>query len=184
MGTATALVGPTRERVRKASDFEAPVTDQKRRRVHWRMLSTAETMHNAGKLSDEQLNAFKRFERDLSESQSGRRVIARYGAEAGTGGTPLLQLSEYALTALSPEERRSDAYDYIKRALAAVGEPRSVELLIVAATEDMTLESLGRSVLCIGNKAQATAAAQRTLQTATYALAQHYGYIAPLKPPE
>lgn len=183
--TATAaLLGPTRERLGKAADFEAPITDDKRRRTAWRLISIAESMHRACKLSDEQLAAFRQFERDLALSEIGNRVTSRYGAQAGSGGTPLMQLSVMALAALSPAERRSDAIDRLSDACNAIGEPQSVELLMYAAFGDVTAEGLGRDVLLISNKAQAIAAAHRTLQTGTYALAQHYGYVPPLKPPE
>lgn len=181
---ATALLGPTRERLAKAQDFDEPISDDSRRRMAWRMISIPESMHRADKLRSEQLLAFKHFERDLDLSNLGNRITSRYGAAASSSGTPLFQLSAVALYALSPEERRSDAMMRLSDACNAIGEPQSVELLMLAAVGDVTAECLGRDVLMISNKPQAIAAAYRTIQTGTYALAQHYGYVAPLKPPE
>ncbi len=169
-----SLLGPTVERLRRAPDFDVPVVDEKRRRPAFRIVDVVETMFRDGKIREEQVNAFRQFERDYNEASKSSVLLCRYGERASGGGTPLSQL---ASDLLCPEERRADAFRRASDAAKAVCEPRSVEVLVKLVTEQPTLEQLGRSVLMILNKPQATAAAMRTVQTATWHLAQHYGYI-------
>lgn len=169
-----SLVGPTAERLRRAPDFDVPLVDEKRRRPAFRIVDVIETMFRVGKIRAEQVNAFRQFERDYTEANRGGSLLSRYGERASGGGTPITQL---ASDLLCPEERRADAYRRVSDAAQAVAEPRCVEMLIAVVTKQSTLEDLGRDILMIGNKSQAVAVASRTLQMATWHLAQHYGYL-------
>lgn len=169
-----SMLGPTAERLRHASGCDVPLIDSKSRRHAFRVVDVIETMFRVGKIRTEQYNAFRQFEKDYAKAQKGVMRLSRFGDRASGGGTPISQL---AIDLLCPEECRMDAYAKISAAANAVGEPRCVEMLIAASTERTTLEELGRQVLLIGNKAQAAAVASRTLQMATWHLAQHYGYL-------
>lgn len=150
------------------------MVDDKRRRQTFRIVDVVETMFRDGKIRQEQINSFRQFERDYTTAVKSSVLLARYGERASGGGTPLSQL---ASDLLCPEERRADAYRKASDAAKAVCEPSSVEILIKLVTEQPTLEQLGRNVLMVPNKSQAIAAAARTIQTATWHLAQHYGYL-------
>lgn len=169
-----SLIGPTAERLRRAPDFDVPVVDEKRRRAAFRIVDVIETMFRVGKIREEQKNAFRQFEKDYTEANRGSALLSRYGERASGGGTPISQL---ASDLLCPEERRAEAFRKVSEAAQAVCEPRCVEMLIAVVTEQASLEDLGRRVLMVQNSAQAKAVASRTLQMATWHLAQHYGYL-------
>ena len=171
MTTATALLGPTRERLGKCGDFDIPITDAKRRRQAFRIVGVVETMWRAGSLPDRSMTAFKAFEKDLSIAHGSRGLLSRYGDDVTGIGTPLTQQVSDLLAA----EHRSEAHRSLAGALKAIGEPRTVETLLALATKDVKLEDIGRAILLIGNRQQAVAAARRTVQCGTYNLAEHYG---------
>jgi len=172
----TALLGPTRERLAKAAGFDVPAVDQKSRRQAFRLVDVIETMKRDGRLRDEQVNAFRQFEKDFTNSQRSSVLLCRYGEQASGGGTPLSQL---AYDILCPEERRAEAFGKARDAAVTVGEPRTVEALLMIVTEACNLERIGREVLMVMNKSQAIAVAARTVQMGTYMLALHYGYMQP-----
>lgn len=170
-----SLLGPTPERVAKAAGgVDVPVVDTKRRRNAFRVVGIVETMLREGRLRPEQAAAFRKWERDMAVAHSSSALLSRYGELTGSGGTPLSQL---ASDLLSPEERRTDAHRSLAQAAISVGEPRTVEVLIMLATTDATLEQIGRHVLMVGNRPQAKAQAERTIQLGTYWLARHYGFV-------
>jgi len=169
-------VGPTPERVAKATGVDVPIVDQTRRRQAFRMVDVIEAMSRDGRLRQEGVAAFRKFERALATANASGVLLSRYGAEAGGSGTPLSQL---ATDLLCPEERRAEAVSDVHFAVLAVGEPRTVEVLLAIATQEASLEQMGRRILLIGNKTAAIAAAARTVQMGTYALALHYGYVQP-----
>lgn len=168
------MLGPTPERLRRAQSFDLPGVDQKRRVHSFRLVDPIETMTRDGRLNDEQAHAFRRFEKDYTDAQKSSALLSRYGERASGGGTPLSQLAN---DLLCPEERRADAFRKAHEAAIAVGEPRSVEALIMIVTSASTLADVGRQVLRVKNRGQAVAAAAVTLQIATYKLAEHYGLI-------
>jgi hypothetical protein len=170
----TTLLGPTRQRVDKAAGVDVPIVDQRSRRQAFRVVDVIETMGRRGKLHDFQAAAFRRFEKDYTTVHKSSVLLGRYGAAASGSGTPLSQLAN---DLLCPEERRADAYTRVSEAALAVGEPRTVEALILVVSSDATLEDIGRVVLMIGNRPQAKVAAERTLQMGTYGLARHYGLV-------
>lgn len=169
-------VGPTPERVAKATGVDVPIVDNKRRRQAFRMVDVIESMHRQGRLREEGVAAFRKFERDLATAYASSPLLSRYGEQTGGRGTPLSQLTS---DILCPEERRADAINDVHCAAVAVGEPRTVESLLAIATREVSLELIGRTILLVGNKTAAIAAAGRTVQIGTYSLAMHYGYVQP-----
>lgn len=175
MTTETALLGPTPQRLARAFDADIPITDSTRRRRAFRLIGVVEGMARQGKLKKEQVEAFGDFEKDLSHAFASGSVVVRYGEQSGSGGTPVSQLASHLLG----PEKRADACASLALAARQIGEPRTLETLLAIAMAEATLEIVGRTILMIGNKTAAIAAAQRTVQIGTYSLAVHYGRTNP-----
>ena len=173
-------VGPTPERVAKASGVDVPIVDQTRRRQAFRMVDVVETMRRDGRLRDESVAAFRKFEREVALSRLTSVQIGMYGDYVAGGSRLVAQIEG---DGMSPEERRQEAHARLAQARMFIGEPRTVEALMTIATEETSLEKIGRGILMIGNKTAAIAAAARTVQIGTYALAMLYGYVQPREQP-
>lgn len=161
-------MAPTAERVKKSADIDLPIVDTKRRRNAFRLIGPVEKMWRDGRIRDEQLAGFRKFERDIAITSPSKTLLARIG---GLPGGCIENGTEDAL------DVRSEAF----RSLAEIErwmEPQTLEAMKSMVLNDTSLESIGREVLMITNRPQAKAAAERTLQQGTWTLAVFYGCIA------
>jgi len=166
--TDDVITSPTPERLAKYDDWETPKIDRRTARRHHRMRSIAEGMHDRGWISDEQLEAFRTWERHLDRAERIHVPMCRYGRPITTGddGTPW-----------SREDHRTQAVFKVREAVTAIGYANEVRALALAALTETTLEKIGASIDGTSNKGRAITAGKMLLQGGTYRLAVHYGYI-------
>lgn len=162
-------VAPTLERVKKSADIDMPIVDTKRRRNAFRLVGPVEKMWRDGRIRDEHLAGFRKFERDVAITSPSKTLLARVG---NLPGGSVENGTEDIL------DNRADAFRRIDK-LEKILEPRALETLKVSVLNDVSLEDIGRNVLMYGNRSQAKAAAERTLVQSTWTLAVFYGCITP-----
>lgn len=164
---SSMCMAPTAERVRKSTEIDLPVVDTKRSRRAFRLIGPVEKMWRDGRIRDEQLAAFRKFERDIAITSPSRTLLARVGSLPGGNAE---NSAEEVLDVRAVAHKRMDELKYYL-------EPRALEALRVMVTNDIKLEGIGRSVLMFGNKAQAITAAETVIQQGTWTLAVFYGCI-------
>lgn len=112
MAVTESLIGPTVERMAKAKDLEihAPITDQKTRRLNWRITGVVDTLFRSKQISEDVFGSFERFERDLMRASHHDRVIASYSAGAASGSSLRSdQLASWAFDASEVRAARKEA---------------------------------------------------------------------------
>lgn len=175
--TVNAALGPTQERLRRASGNEivAPVVDKQVMRRAWRIQSPVETMLKQGKITHRCYRAWDQFETDWNNAMLQPTIIARYGDRAGSGGTPPSQLTAMAIEcAERRDEKRSAAVRKVERALEAVRVKPIQSTLIALVSSDHGLEDIGRSISRYADRGKAVAAAVISIEYGLELLAQHY----------
>lgn len=180
---AAELVAPTPERIRKAHgrEIDIPQIDTKTSRRSWRIQPVVDGMRRAylrdgtGCLTDERWEAWERFERDLTRSSMGPRIIAQYGERAGGGGTPAMHMTVAAMQAAEvADERREQATNRALAALRAVAVPRLQQVLVLAVCEDLSLEGIGKRVCQSQDRNRCIAIAGAAIEDALWLLHVHY----------
>lgn len=163
---------PTAQRLRHHSGMiDAPERTQRTARLAYRLVSPVETLFRTGEISEDQWNAYCRFERDYSKSHKVHSLIAQYGARQGPSGTPASQM---AADLLAPEDIRLDASRRIIRAVDAIAHPPTVGILVHLVANEATLHSAGLIFTAYSQRQAATAAAKALVQSGLYRLAAHY----------
>ncbi|MDX2288178.1 MAG: hypothetical protein NW217_05085 [Hyphomicrobiaceae bacterium] len=176
MTDTAEMIAPTPERIAHAMGLmEAPEINQRVQRRAYQAQSIVARMHTDGKISDECLRAFQRFDTDWSVGHAVPSAIAGYGeriASASSDG------GEHAEVRKIVAKQRSD------QALASIGSPHGQRALMMAvaprqadATSTLrpyTLEEIGRACSTCRDRAQAMAAGMVTLRDALYQLHLHY----------
>jgi hypothetical protein len=163
------IIGPTLERLSKLGEWETPQTDKKAKRLHHRIISVVEGMHRRGWVEDEQFQAFLRFERDLNKADRVRLPMCQYGRP--------FYCADSSDNPWGPLDDKTAAVFRVREASVAIGHPNMVRAVSIAATQECTLESIGRIVAGEGNKTAAIAAGKLLMQLGTYRLAVHYQFI-------
>lgn len=163
----TDILAPTRERLAKHSDWEQPQSDRKTKRDHHRIISVVEGMHRRGWISDEQKGAFDKFSRHIEKAERVHLPMCQYGR-------PFIGSAE---SDWDPIDIRNAAVLSVREACAAVGVPNEVRALALAALTETTLEAIGREIDGTANQGRAITAGKTLLQSGTYRLALHYGFI-------
>ena len=163
---------PTRERLKKSTEWETPTSDRKTKRLHHRPIGVIEGMKRRGWISDAQSLAFEAYEKAYLTSTRAPGTTLRYGASTGSSDSELDPLDR-KITATA----RLEAWD------VAIGFPAGTKALRQCSTEDTALEKIGRTVCGEGNKVQAITAAKHTIQMALYRLAKHMAILQHFHPP-
>lgn len=170
MTDVAEAIAPTAERISRAAGMiEAPVVNQTRSRRAWRLVPLVEAMHREGKISDDCLKAYVRFEGDWTIANRTSSGIGSYGerirASDDTDGTS--------------ELRKAIARKRITAAQDSIGSPHGRKALLMSVTSKHetslphTLDDIGRA--CgVANGPQARAAGMATLRDALYQLHLHY----------
>lgn len=161
------IITPTPERLRKHDNWETPQSDKKTKRAHHRLISPVEGMYNRGWISQEQRQAFLRFERDLWKAERVHIPMCNYGR-------PFLSNDDGLF---DPLDNKTDAVFKVREAIAAVGHPDMARALALASLTECTLESIGRQIDGEKNQNRAIMIGKKLLQLGTYGLAVHYQFI-------
>lgn len=163
------IIAPTPERLAKHAEWETPRSDTRTKRSHHRIISVVEGMHRRGWVWDEQFQAFQRFERDLNKADRVRLPMCQYGRP--------FYCADSSDNPWGPLDDKMAAVFRVREASAAIGHPNMVRAVSIAATQECTLESIGRTVAEERNKTAAIAAGKLLMQLGTYRLAVHYQFI-------
>lgn len=156
----------TRERVKKAADFELP-TGRRGKRA-FRIIGPVEKMVQDAKIDVAQHEGFKQFERDLA--LTNRSGFSRFNGSTGHGNV------EDAAIA------REDAYRRLADIAARHLDPKAYRALEAMAMNESSAVEIGRNILGIRNAPQARAAAEQLIDHGTWALGVYYGCITVRKP--
>lgn len=174
------MIAPTMERLRhvRGAGVDVPVVDRRVSRKAWRIVHVVETMHRAGKIDDRRWGAWERFERDWDRASYSPSLVARYGAAAGVGGTPVSQMSAMALTTADVgDNRRLYAIERTRDALLAVMLPRLQQALVMVVSEQCTLDQIGARISRYTQEKQRAAVAAAAIEDGLWLLYQHYQTI-------
>lgn len=161
------IITPTPERLRKHDDWETPQSDKKTKRAHHRLISPVEGMYNRGWISQEQRQAFLRFERDLGKAERVHIPMCNYGR-------PFLSNDDGLF---DPLDNKTDAVLRVREAVRAIGHPPEARALALAILTETSLAKIGMEIDGERNEGRAITAARRLLQSGTYRLAVHYQFI-------
>jgi len=163
----TDTIAPTPERLAKHTDWETPQSDRKTKREHHRVITVVEGMHRRGWLNDEQRDAFARWSRQLERAERIHMPMCQYGRPFVGGAESMWDSVDI----------KNSAVMSIREACTSIGVPNEIRALTMAAMTETTLEAIGREIGCEGNKTSAITAGKTLLQSGTYRLALHYGFV-------
>lgn len=151
-------IAPTPELLRKGGHWEAPTTDQRTNRVAYRKLSTFESLHKSGKISDGA---------KLASDKLVKHLIGSTGVNVGSGGSvDPSEMVEYPVTYHSQK---------VAEMRAVVGSPVQWAALVATAGETHTLPELGKAWLGTRDRAQSYIAGLALIRMGLDTLATHYG---------
>lgn len=152
-------LAPTPELLSKGGHWERPTTDQRTNRVAYRKLSTFESLHQSGKLSD---GAF------LAGQKLTRHMIGATGANvsSGNGGTDTSDFVEY------PAIWHGQKVAEMK---AVVDSPAQWLALVAVVEETQTLPQIGAAWMGTRDRAQSYIAGLALVRMGLDTLATHYG---------
>lgn len=151
-------IAPTPELLRKGGTWERPTTDQRTNRVAYRKLSTFESLHQSGKLSDGA---------KLASDKLTKHIIGATGVNVGSGGgLEPSDMVEYPITYHSQK---------VAEMRAVVDSPVQWQALVALVEETKTLEQLGAAWLNTGSRPQSYIAGLALVRMGLDTLATHYG---------
>lgn len=151
-------ITPTPELLRKGGHWEKPHTDQKTARVAYRKLSTFESLHQAGKLSD---GAF------LAGQKLTKHLIGATGVNVGSGaGLEPSDMVEYPTTYHGQK---------VAEMKAVVDSDDQWLALVATVDETLTLPQIGSAWLKTRDRAQSYIAGLALVRMGLDTLARHYG---------
>lgn len=162
-----ASYAPTAERLAKSKEWERPETGRKVNRLHHRTIGVVEGMKRRGWISDAQSLAFEAYERAYLTSARSPGITIRYGESSGGSSD-----SEF-----DPLDRKIAATNKVAEWDNAIGYPNAALALRICATDDTSLELIGRKVCGEGNKTAAIVAAKTLIQIGLYRLAKHMAIL-------
>jgi hypothetical protein len=174
--TDTQTIAPTPERIAHAMGLmDAPEVTQSREIRAYKQASLVARLHKAGKLSDECLKAFERFDDDWHVGNAVPSGVGGYG-ERIAGASP--DGGEHAEVRKLLAKRRAD------EAEASIGSPsarRALRMIVGPRRDDptctlrpYTVEDIGRMACGMHNRVQAIAAGTTTLRDMLWQLHLHY----------